>query len=675
MPFLTIKTKGSAVLAVLAAGALGACAGDPETPGAPEPEDEGQVVFEGVEEASESDLRRVIRPDLERYVRDPRPAVLADAVFRLTHFYHLQGHALVSVSSRTEGGKVVFSVVEGPEVTLGRLHFEGNRAFRDEELQQVRPRELLGGSPPFSPRLVSLMIDSILRAYGEWGYIEAVVTETRRHYEESERKMHVTLSIVEGKPHTLKAYVGLPEDPELQEKLRKRLETPYTPGTDEEVAADAIEHYRERGHPFAQARAVPRFDREGGKVVLEVEIQPGPPAVIGEVRVGGQVWVRPSFIQGRAGLEPGRPFRASDLREAEKRLRDTTLFTTVRAAPGEFQEETGQIAVDVTVEEREMGELSFRGGYGALDGARVGADMAYRNLFGGGELFRAGGTVSRFGWRAEAEVGIPYIFGTELYEGTSAYYERREYPSFEVSSKGGAISLSYPLTEEIQLGGGVRYAIIETEEVEPNVPPGDLLDFDYMALFLSASWDGRDSPILPSRGFLLSGLAEWSDDSFNSDVHFLNGSARMTGFLPLPFDLVLAASLHGGIIVPIGETEEIPISLRYFAGGTSTVRGFEFGTIGPQVDGEPTGGEVYLALQAELRFPIWGELHGAVFSDRGGVWFRHDQVDGDRTRYSVGLGLRYYTPAGALVVDVAWNPSREEDEEAVEVHLSIGFPF
>ncbi len=100
-----------------------------------------------------------------------------------------------------------------------------------------------------------------------------------------------------------------------------------------------------------------------------------------------------------------------------------------------------------------------------------------------------------------------------------------------------------------------------------------------------------------------------------------------------------------------------------------------FTAIGPAVNGEPTGGELFGSLQGELRFPIWGLLYGALFSDRAGVWFDDQERDLDDVRWSVGAGLRVYTPAGAFVMDVGWNPSREEDEDPVEFHLSIGFPF
>ncbi|HZL71841.1 MAG TPA: BamA/TamA family outer membrane protein, partial [Planctomycetota bacterium] len=151
--------------------------------------------------------------------------------------------------------------------------------------------------------------------------------------------------------------------------------------------------------------------------------------------------------------------------------------------------------------------------------------------------------------------------------------------------------------------------------------------------------------------------------------------ARTDFYAGLPWDLVLAVSMQGGMIRPLASTDEIPISMRFFAGGANSVRGFKYGTIGDSVNGEPTGGELFLGMQAEIRFPIWGEFHGAAFTDRGGVWLDPNDADIDDTRWSVGTGLRYYTPAGALSADLAWNIAREEGEEPFVFHFSIGFPF
>jgi outer membrane protein assembly complex protein YaeT len=655
------------LLAAWSAGCSGGGQADPA-------KDEPAAEFRGAESISESELLKVAEPDLKRHAREPDPAILDDAVFRLVHRYQLEGFRGVIITARSKPEKIVFDIREGPRFFLGKVHFRGNRAIPDAELEALVPRGLLGAPPAYSPRLRALLEDGLVGVYRARGYIDAVVT-TQERAEEAESEVHLTFEIVEGRAFQVASIEGLSAMPELEPALRGRVGGPYTPGTVREVEAAVVDFLREHGHPRAAAAVTSRLDRDAGRAVLQVEARPGPKATIGELDISGTARTRQGFVEHRADLERGKPYRASDLRRAEERLAETRIFSSVAVSPGRLQEETGQLTVDVALEEREIAEVAFRGGYGSFEGLRLGADFTLTNLLGGAEVLRLGGNVSPVGFRTEAEGLLPYVAGTEFRLGLSAYYEDREYPSFTAISWGSVPSLSYPLAKPWTVTGGFRRATIETNDVEPGVPPGDLLDFEYSAPFVASKLDLRNNPTLPTAGFLAQAEVAWSPATMGSDVSFVNVSGRTAGYFPLPLGLVAAAALHGGLIDPIGRTFEIPVSLRYFAGGTNSVRGFEFDSIGPQVNGDPTGGELYLAFQSELRFPVWGNFHGAVFSDRGGVWFRRQDLDLDETRYSVGAGLRFYTPAGAVVADVGWNPSPEEDEHPVQLHVTIGFPF
>lgn len=660
------------VAVVLSLLVLSACASAPDEE---DPEGEDHLEFRGIEKSHDLELRELVASDLKRYLANPRDSVLEDAVFRLKYHYRFEGYADIEVDYERTPTKVIFKIREGERLTLGRVHYEGNSVFSKETLKESRPKGFLGEGVPFSERLLVMVREEIIAGYRARGYIEADVNVEERRAPDDPGRVHVTFHISEGKQFTLAGIDGLPDDPELREKLLKSVDKPYRPATAEVLEATVIDHYRDHGHPYAQALASPKIDRATATARLELEIRPGPAARIGELRISGNGRTRDSFVKGRVDLETGEPYRATDLRRAEERLQKTALFRSARVSPGALKEDTGDLTVDIALEEKDPGEASIRGGYGSHEGLRAGADLGYTNLFGGAEMIRGGGTISPLGYRTDVELAFPFTMGTDLRPGVTSWLETREFPSFNSKSYGVVGELALPVTDQLLLRTGARYAIIRTSNVEPGVPPGDLLDFAYTALFGAATVDLVDNPRLPNKGLRVSAEVDWSPEGFHSDVVFVSASGRVTGFIPLPFDCVLASSFQGGIILPRGKTQEIPISLRYFAGGTTTVRGFQTDSVGSSVNGEPTGGEVLLSVQSEIRFPIWGDFHGAVFSDQGGVWFDHNRVALDETRWSVGLGLRYYTSAGAFVADLGWNPHREEGENAVEFHFSIGFPF
>jgi len=631
------------------------------------------VVFEGRKAFPETELRMAIDRDIERYRRDPSPAALDDAVFRLTQHYKSRGYAFVKVEAERKGSKLVFTIIEAALVKLGTLRFQGNTVFSRRELRDLLEGTASGRRLLYSKKLLALHLETILVAYAAKGYIEATVGSPALLYDVAEERMDITYTITEGRPFLISA-IG-PAPPGFESRFAEMVGLPFDVTTPAELEATILDYYREQGYPHPVAVATPKIDREACRVEIELDIRPGRAGKVSAIAVTGNELTRTSFILGRASLVPGRPYRASEAREGERLLLRTGLFRQVRITPGEVQEGTDQVPVTIFVEEIKPGEVSVRAGTGSLDGPRVGADVAYVNLFGGGELVRLGGTVSRTGGRSDLEIGFPWFLGTDFRPGLSFYYEQQELPSFDVVSYGLAPSILYPFTDKHSVTFGARYAAIRTDNVDPGVPPGDLLDFEYNALFLATSLDFRDSALLPTKGVRVTGSVEWAPASFATDIEFFKASGRGDFYVPLPADFVFAVSVQGGVIRPVAGTDEIPISLRFFAGGTNTVRGFKYGTIGERVDGEPTGGDVFFSIQSELRFRIWQAVHGALFTDRGGVWLDSKDAAFDDTRWSVGAGLRYYTAAGALALDVAWNPSREEGEDSVVFHISIGFPF
>jgi outer membrane protein assembly complex protein YaeT len=661
--------------ACLAFAALTAsCAGAPPEEAPPEPVIPSSWTFEGAEALSASDLAELVEPDRVRYAADPKPTMLEDAVFRLVSRYHLEGYLDVDVAyDASTPGKVVFRIVEGRFYELGVVGYRGLVAVRSRDLHDLEPTALPGTRVAFSTRLLARLRADILALYGRRGYVAAELSQPELKKDPERGVVDAIFRVKEGPLHRVTAIEGLG----LEERaaVSELLGATYTSGTTEAVETRLTDRLRNGGHPFARVEATPRIEAATGEVVLTVQVEPGPEALTGPLRIVREGRTRKGYVEARAGLEPGRRYSAEELRLAEERLVGTGLFRSARLSPDAIDPADGRVAIRADLEEAEPGEVALKLGYGSLDGERIGADFSYDNLFGGAEYVRLGGTYGRFGHRADAEFALRYAWGTDFRPGVAGYYEQRDYPSYEAIAAGGQFSVAYEITRTLDASVGILRSDVRTTDVEPGVSPNDLLDFEYTALFTTVSWDRRDVAYLPKRGFFLGGRVEYAGEKLSEDLQFVNVSGRGALHVPLPWRLVASLGVQGGRIAPLGQTADIPISLRYFAGGFGTVRGFEFATIGPLVNGEPTGGELYLAGQAELRFPVWGLLHGAVFTDRGGVWRVLGDFDLDDTRWSVGGGVRLYTPAGAIVFDVGWNPSRLPGEDSVELHLSVGFPF
>ncbi len=127
--------------------------------------------------------------------------------------------------------------------------------------------------------------------------------------------------------------------------------------------------------------------------------------------------------------------------------------------------------------------------------------------------------------------------------------------------------------------------------------------------------------------------------------------------------------------VPGVGTFALPPDQRFYAGGSATVRGYRFQSVGPQfADGNPTGGTSVSAATVEFRQRILGNYGVAAFVDTGqvssnGVPFTSHWQTG------AGIGLRYYTPIGPIRLDVAVPLDRAHGDDAFELYIGIGQAF
>ena len=121
-------------------------------------------------------------------------------------------------------------------------------------------------------------------------------------------------------------------------------------------------------------------------------------------------------------------------------------------------------------------------------------------------------------------------------------------------------------------------------------------------------------------------------------------------------------------------TFALPPDQRFYAGGSGTVRGYKYQSVGPQfADRRPTGGTSITAATVEFRQRI-GESFGAVaFVDAGQV--SNSSAGFGSLRAGAGVGARYYTAIGPIRLDVAVPLNKRNGDDAFEAYIGIGQAF
>jgi outer membrane protein insertion porin family len=367
--------------------------------------------------------------------------------------------------------------------------------------------------------------------------------------------------------------------------------------------------------------------------------------------------------------------------------------TSAEAAQAGTNPPNGQKLVPLNVVVREVQPLQLR--YGA----------SYDTERGVGGIF----DVSQHNWLGGARVvGLQARYDRQLHDGriyinqpalrylpfktTGSVYirEDRNPPTeitraFNASRKGASIQQEVELLNSYVWNWGYRYERARTFQ-----PVGDVIimsdPLTVSPLTSTLTRETRDDALDATRGSFLSHAFAFSPGWLGSDLPYMKYFAQYFRYFPLrpptrkPFTneilrprLVFATGVRLGLAKGIGG--EVPISERFFAGGSVSMRGFAQNAVGPiGADLVPTGGNGLIVINNELRAPLFWRLDGVIFTDIGNVFPLISDISFD-LRQSAGVGVRVRTPWFLLRGDYGRVLDPRPGERSGRFYFSIGQAF
>ncbi len=180
------------------------------------------------------------------------------------------------------------------------------------------------------------------------------------------------------------------------------------------------------------------------------------------------------------------------------------------------------------------------------------------------------------------------------------------------------------------------------------------------------SYVTTENAVETRRGLFIGIKVKGSKEGFISDTDFLQGEISGKGIMTFLKNWRLIGRFSLGSTL-VDDIDSIPPSLRFYAGGDQSVRGYDYKELGPRDDeGNVVGGRYLVVGSAEIERIIDQSWSVAAFYDMGNAM---DDLKVDLKR-SVGAGVRYRLPFGQIRVDIA-TPLSDSDHD-FRIHLSVG---
>ena len=521
-------------------------------------------------------------------------------------------------------------------------------------------------------RFARLARDKAARALEPFGYYSAEVATELMPLDDGSYRLIVSVSPGEA-VRVSQSSIVLSGPGSDQSRLKRQVASfPLSPGEPlrhdlyEEGKGQLLVAAAELGYLDARfTRHEIRLSQSTRTAEIDLSLETGPQYVFGDVSFHGADDFPETVLYRYLAFAPGDIFVESKLSQTQASLFDADKFKVARVVADRSQAEGLAIPVRIELEPRPQYQIRPGLGYGTDTGPR--ASLRYRDI----NTLHLGHEIQGdllYAERRQALTGrylVPLTHRLDSLMAFSVEYERGVNDAYDSSSLSSEASLTHGLPKGFK--GTVFIKLIrETYEIGDEESRTSSLVMPGVRLG-QRSWQFY-SPGRPRDGYFWQVEVRGSSASLGSDVSLLQGLIGGSAIVRLPWEMQLIVRAEGGTTVQ-DEFDDLPASMRFFAGGDQSVRGYAYKSLGPEnSDGDVTGGRHLVVGSIEIEKPINPDWSLAAFFDSGNAF---DDFNHFKLANGAGLGLRRHTPIGPLKLDLARQVGNGDKD--YRIHLGVGF--
>ncbi|MFZ5933874.1 hypothetical protein BGP84_11275 [Pseudomonas putida] len=414
------------------------------------------------------------------------------------------------------------------------------------------------------------------------------------------------------------------------------------------------------GHFTRQRLAV---DPQAGVADIELVYQSGPRYRLGAVKFSGDTPLDQDLLQRMVSFKPGTPYDSELVAQLNNDLQSSGYFEGVRVDAAPTAAVGEDIPVDVRLDTRKPRTMGLGLGFSTDVGPRGKANWTRHWVNPQGHSY---------GW--ETELSAPR-------QNVGLWYD---------------VPLDPPLTDKLRFAGGYQneeiagtdtlsklltvgpewhsklasgwQRVISLKYQREEYRLGDDSGLSHLLMpGVSFSYLRSDNRIDPHNGYRLQFDTQVAKEGLMSDTNLLHGNVLLKGLTTLGHNHRFLGRVQFGGSATNGYKNNIPPSLRFFAGGDQSVRGYDYQTLSPKnSDGDRIGGRYLVAGSVEYQYSLAEKWRVATFIDQGNAF---NTLELPSLKTGVGIGVRWVSPVGPLRLDLA---KALDDDGGIRLHFSMG---
>jgi len=620
---------------------------------------------------------------------------IENSIKKIKALYQGEGYYLAEITQQQKplpknGVEVIFNIKEGNKVTLKRIIIEGNKAFTDKQIKDVMETKedwifaWATSAGDFKEDVFKKDLQKIDSFYQDNGYIEVEIGEPRIEFSSDKLNMYLIIPVKEGRQFK----VGridiqgntLFSDKEVADILGFKRGSVFNRGKLESGIIALSDLHAQKGYLFADIIPMRKFPKDLPIINLNVNIEKGEKYYVGRIDITGNYKTRDKVIRRELTIAEGDPINSLQLRQSREDIYALGFFNDIKVKTkrGEGRK---TLDLDMNVEERPTGSLTFGGGFSSAENLVGIVSVSEDNLFGRGWRVSVSGQLSTRATQFDLSFTNPWLLDKPISTGIDLYNRRAEDFSREFSrmETGARLRFGFRLVERVWAFIAPKYSKEKIFDVATDAS-SLIKEFkgtnETRSILYSLTRDTRNHPLFPTSGTRYEISYEHAGAALGGDIYFYRMLVDASKYFPMWWDTSFL--LHGGAgYVDSYYGRTVPEFERFKLGGARTVRGFKNEEIGPEDKrGNNIGGNKEVVFNAEYIIPVLPQTFQFItFFDAGGAVLNSQSFSSGNIRKSVGIGVRLFLPIGPVRIDFGYKLDRKKGESPTQFHFGVGGQF